>query len=215
MDLIRKKGASLTMHEITTLQREQVDPSVHVLTAVFADDVMWKAILPDVDERSRVMPVLWRGVVGYCQRYGTVNTTPGVHGIAAWAKPGHAHLTLWKQIRTGFLLPRSVMLMSKESRTRFLRIMKKIEALHRQLMPKPHWYLWALGVDPTHQGQGVGGSLLEPTLAQAQESGNPCYLETQTEGNVAFYRKQGFVLFHEAEFPEVGLQLWFMHKPAN
>ena len=200
------------MHEITVLQKPQVDPSVRVLTVTFADDVMWKAILPDIAERNRVMPTLWRGVVAYCQRYGSVSTTPDVRGIAAWTKPGHAHPTLWKQIRTGFLLPRSVMLMSKESRDRFIRIMKQIDVLHRQLMPQPHWYLWALGVDPAHQGRGIGGSLLAPTLARAREAGFPCYLETQTESNVAFYRKQGFELLHEAEFPEVSLQLWFMHK---
>ena len=203
------------MHEITTLQRPQVDSSARVLTATFADDVMWKAILPDAEERGRVMPALWRGVVAYCQQYGIVSTTPNVRGIAAWAKPGHAHPTLWKHIRTGFLLSRSVLLMSKESRARFIHIMKQIDGLHRQLMPKPHWYLWALGVDPAYQGQGIGRSLLEPTLAQAREAGSACYLETQTESNVGFYRKQGFELLHEAEFPEASLQLWFMHKPAD
>ena len=202
------------MQNFIPLKKSQIDQSVRVLTATFADDVMWKAILPNTDERNRVMPTLWRGVIAYCQRYGIVNTTPDVTGIAAWAKPGHAHPTLWKQIRTGFLLSRSVLLMSKESRDRFLRIMKQIDGLHRQLMPQPHWYLWALGVDPAHQGRGIGGSLLAPTLARARKAGLPCYIETQTEDNVTFYRKQGFELLHEAEFPETSLQLWFMRKSA-
>jgi len=106
------------------------------------------------------------------------------------------------------------MLMSKESRDRFLRIMKQIDVLHRQVMPQPHWYLWALGVDPAYQGRGIGGSLLEPVFARARDAGFACYLETQTESNVGFYRKQGFDLLHEAEFPEANLQLWFMHRPA-
>ena len=200
------------MYEITKLQRPQIDQAVRVLTAAFDDDVMWEAILPDAEERNRVMPVLWRGVVAYCQRYGIVSVTPDVKGVAAWAKPGHAHPTLWKQIRAGFLLPRSVLLMSKISRERFLRVMKQIDGLHRQLMPQSHWYLWALGVDPASQSQGIGRSLLVSVLAQAAEDRFPCYLETQTESNVAFYLKQGFELLHEAEFLEVGLQLWFMRK---
>ena len=119
------------MNEVMALQRSQLGQSVRVLTAAFADDVMWKAVLPDDEERTRVMPVLWRGVVAYCQRYGSVSTTPDVTGIAAWTGPGHAHPTLWKLVRTGFLLPRSVMLMTKESRDRFIRVMKQVEVLHR------------------------------------------------------------------------------------
>ena len=203
------------MHETLPLKKEQTDLSVRVLVSAFADDVMWKAILPDTEERNRVMPVLWRGVVAYCQRYGIVRTTPDVTGIAAWTKPGHAHPTLWKHLRTRFLLARSVTLMSKPSRERFIGVMKQIEALHRQLMPQPHWYLWALGVDPAHQGQGIGRSLLAPGMTRAQEEGISCYLETQTEDNAMFYRKRGFELLHVAEFPETGFKLWLMHKPAS
>jgi len=203
------------MHEILSLKKEQIDLSVRALTAAFADDIMWKVILPDTEERARVMPVLWRGVIAYCQRYGLVNTTPDVTGIACWTKPGHAHPTLWKHLRTGFLLARSVTGMNKTSRARFLSVMKQIEALHRQLMPHPHWYLWALGVDLEHQGQGIGKSLLGPGMVRAQEDGIPCYLETETEGNVAFYCKQGFDVLHEVEFLETGFKLWFMHKPAS
>ncbi len=203
------------MNEIYPLKTSQRDQSARVLTAAFADDVIWKALLPDDAERNRVMPVMRRGVIAYCQRYGIVSTTPDVTGIAAWTKPGHVHPTLWELVRTGFLLPRSVMLMSKSSRDRFIRVMKQIEVLHRQLMPQPHWYLWALGVDPSYQGQGIGGSLLKPGMAQAQEAGIPCYLETETEANVAFYCKRGFEVLHEAEFSETGFQLWYMRKPAG
>lgn len=200
------------MKDTMLLKKSQIDQSVRVLASAFAGDVMWEAILPDAEERNRVMPVLWRGVIAYCQRYGIVQTTPDFTGIAAWTKPGHAHPTLWELVRTGFLLPRSVMMMSKSSRDRFIRVMKQIEALHRELMPQPHWYLWTLGVDPSYQSQGIGGSLLKPGMTRAQEAGIPCYLETETEANVAFYRKRGFELLHEAEFPETGFQLWFMHK---
>ena len=104
------------------------------------------------------------------------------------------------------------MLMSKPSRERFLREMKQIDQLHRRIMPKPHWYLWALGVAPEHQGQGIGGDLLSPTLVQAQEMGLPCYLETETEDNVAFYTKRGFEVAYEAELSESGFRLWFMTR---
>jgi len=198
------------MHEITSLLPAQREQAVRTLTAAFSDDVMWRAILPDDVERQRVMPMMWRGVIAYCQQYGIVSTTPDVRGIAAWTKPGHAHPTLWKQLRAGFLLPRSVMLMSKASRERFIREMKQIDQIHRRVMPKTHWYLWALGVAPDHQGQGIGGDLLMPACAQAQEMGFPCYLETETEDNASFYAKRGFEVVCEEEFSESSFRLWFM-----
>ena len=200
------------MNKTIPLLPAQRDKAVGTLTAAFSQDVMWKAILPDTGERDRVMPMMWRGVIAYCQCYGIVSTTPDIHGVAAWTKPGHAYPTLWKQLRTGFLLPKAVMLMSKPSRERFLREMKQIDQLHRRIMPKPHWYLWALGVAPEHQGQGIGGDLLSPTLVQAQEMGLPCYLETETEDNVAFYTKRGFEVAHEEELSESGFRLWFMTR---
>ncbi len=203
------------MAEIRFLSREERGDAVDVLTSAFSDDVMWCALLPDVDERHRVMPMMWRGVITYCQRYGMVNTTLGIDGIAAWTKPGHARATLWSQVRTGFLLPRSVMLMTKPSRERLLTTMKQIDAVHRQLMLSPHWYLWALGVNPAHQRKGIGTDLLQPGMARAQADAAPCYLETETQENVAFYRRQGFDVVHEAQFSEAGFHLWFMRRPAD
>lgn len=202
------------MHETIQMPSAQREAAVCTLTAAFSQDMMWRAILPDVAENQRVLPMIWRGVIAYCQRYGIVSTTPVIHGVAAWTKPGHAHPTLWKTLRTGFLLPRSVMLMSKASRQRFLREMKKIDQIHRRIVPQPHWYLWALGVRPEHQGQGTGGGLLSPTVGQAKETDSPCYLETETEGTVAFYAKPGFEVAHEAEFAESGFRLWFMVRES-
>ena len=57
---------------------------------------------------------------------------------------------------------------------------------------QPYWYLEVVGVDPAAQGRGVGTRLLEPVLAQAEEVGQLCYLETMTERNVGWYRSLGF-----------------------
>jgi ribosomal protein S18 acetylase RimI-like enzyme len=77
-------------------------------------------------------------------------------------------------------------------------------------MLRPHWYLWALGVDPPYQGQGVGGQLLQPVLAEADAAGLPCYLETETERNVAFYRKHGFDVATAGPDPRQGVMVWTM-----
>lgn len=102
------------------------------------------------------------------------------------------------------------MVLSAESRKRFLAVIGWIDRLHGELMPEPHWYLWALGVASEAQRQGVGARLLEPVLKTAAEGGVPCYLETQTERNVAFYRKRGFETVREERMPALDLPIWFM-----
>jgi len=54
------------------------------------------------------------------------------------------------------------------------------------------WYLSILGVSPCHQGQGIGGRLLDPVLQLADAAGVASFLETFSERNRAFYRRLGY-----------------------
>jgi GNAT superfamily N-acetyltransferase len=54
------------------------------------------------------------------------------------------------------------------------------------------WYLSIVGVTPSAQGQGIGKRLIEPTLAEADNEGVDCYLETFDRRNPAFYQRLGF-----------------------
>ena len=194
-------------------RRESRNTAVDTLCSAFENDIMWRTLIPDAAERARVMSALWRGVLGYCLRYGKVYSTPEVEGIAAWTLPGMNRPTLWRILRTGFGLMRSIFPMSSASRQRFLANMKQIDVLHQQLMSDPHWYLWALGVHQEAQSQGIGSSLLQPVMESAEREGVPCYLETETEGNVAFYQRRGFEVVHEAEIGDPAFRLWFMVRP--
>ena len=70
-----------------------------------------------------------------------------------------------------------------------------------------------MGVSPVCQGQGIGGSLIQPVLKQADEEGLPCYLETDTPGAVRFYQKHGFEIVRTGEQP---LKFWTMKRePQN
>jgi ribosomal protein S18 acetylase RimI-like enzyme len=89
--------------------------------------------------------------------------------------------------------------------------MTQIEPTHERLVPEPHWYLMILGVDPPHQGRGVGGTLIRPTLARADAEGVRCYLETAKERNLAFYRRHGFEVAAEDDVPD-GPHVWMMTR---
>jgi len=195
---------------IVPLRREQRSRAVGSLTRAFRDDPMWSCVLPDPETRSDTFRPMWDALIGFSSVYGAAYTTPDGEGAACWIAPGNTRTTMWKMIRTGFGLPRSMMRLPRDARDRFFGMMRFLDAHHKRLMPGPHWYLWALGVDPSAQGRGIGGALLEPVLDRADADGVPCYLETQTERNVAFYRGRGFDVALEDREPVGGLPIWFM-----
>jgi ribosomal protein S18 acetylase RimI-like enzyme len=195
---------------IIRLQRDQRDRAVRALTEAFADDPMWRCILPNLESRMGLLPPMWDALIGFARVYGTVLTTPTGQGAACWVAPGKTKMTLWKLVRTGMALPRSMMHLPKDARDRFFRMMRFIDEGHERLMTVPHWYLWVLGVAPDAQRQGIGRALLQPVLRRADANGVPCYLETQSEANVAFYRSIGFVVAEERREPVCDLPIWFM-----
>ena len=82
-----------------------------------------------------------------------------------------------------------------------------MEDLHQANVPQAYWYLSMLGVDPAYQNQGVGSSLIQPILEQADRDNLPCYLETSTAGGVRFYQRHNFEVVETMDFPQEGFQV--------
>jgi GNAT superfamily N-acetyltransferase len=59
---------------------------------------------------------------------------------------------------------------------------------------REHMYLAIVGVDDGWRGQGIGTVLLAHTLADADATATPSYLETSREGNLPWYRRLGFTV---------------------
>jgi GNAT superfamily N-acetyltransferase len=56
----------------------------------------------------------------------------------------------------------------------------------------PHYYLYAIGVRPGHQGQGIGSRLLKEGLRVVDDAHMPAYLESSNDANVSLYERYGF-----------------------
>jgi ribosomal protein S18 acetylase RimI-like enzyme len=78
---------------------------------------------------------------------------------------------------------------------------------------EPHWYLSVLGVDPAHQGRGLGRSLLQGWLESVDRVAAASYLETDRERNLDFYRRAGFDV--RAEIRVLGIDVWCMWRPSS
>jgi len=183
------------------------------LARAFYADPMMQCLVPNDAKRARLLPSFFALVVRYCLRYGEVYTTPALEGAACWLTPGNTTPTFARVLRAGVYV--SPLDFGLAGLLRFLQISAYTEASHQRAAPGQHWYLWALGVDPPYQGQGIGGMLLQPVLPRADAESLPCYLETENPRNVPFYQKHGFKVISEGEVTGSRLHVWSMLREPH
>ncbi len=200
-----------TNTRVIELAGNRLADAAAVLARAFQNDLIQQYVTPDDARRARRLPWTFSAAVRYCLPSGAVYTTPDLGGVACWLPPGSSLTNAHGMLRSGKIF--APVWLGPAAFARFMGIAAYMTAERERVMPKPHWYLLALGVDPSRQGEGLGGALLQPVLAQADASGLPCYLETQTERNVRFYEKCGFVVSSEGE-PH-GLRVWTMRRLAQ
>lgn len=192
----------------TRLDASLVEEAGELQARAFFIDPVFEFVFPDAGERRRHLPWLMQIGVAYGVRFGEVHTTSGVRtGHAVWLPPGETQMAAERMTEVGFIDPESRL--GAVAFSRFSSFMEHIEPTHLRLVPESHWYLMILGVDPPHQGKGVGSTLIRPMLARADAEGRRCYLETAKERNVTFYRSHGFEVGAEDDIPG-GPHVWMM-----
>lgn len=75
-----------------------------------------------------------------------------------------------------------------------------------------HAYLWFFGVSRAAQGHGVGSRMLKVATDRLDRAGEAAYLETQTERNVALYRRHGFEVTEEFRVRADSPRMWSMWR---
>ena len=195
---------------LTRLVEAGLDEAGEIQARAFFDDPVFTFVFTDETERRERLPWLMYIGVAYGARFGHVDTTSGsMLGHAVWVPPGDADVTPERLAEVGFV--EAEQRVGSEALSRFGAFIGQIAPTHERLVPEPHWYLMMLGVDPPHQGRGVGGSMIRPTLARADAEGVRCYLETAKERNLAFYRRHGFEVAAEDDIPD-GPHVWMMTR---
>ncbi len=193
------------------LAANQVNEASEVVARAFHDDPIAVWLLPDESKRLEVQRWMAAASLRYALTHGEIYTTAGeVEGIALWIPPGKYPLSVLRLLLAGWIL--APLKMGMATFRRFMDLANYYEHLHRRNVPRWHWYLMTLGVDPPHQGQGVGGSLIQPVLARADSEGLPCYLETEKERNLRFYGRHGFEVVLEGDLRNGGPHFWNMKR---
>lgn len=141
--------------------------------------------------------------------YGETWMTDDGRGVALWAPPNK-----WSTLRGVLAGPRLIAAVGLSNVLARMRAVERVQARH----PKPpHYYLYALGVDPPHQGRGLGSALLRAVLSRCDADGASAYLEASTADNARLYGRHGFVVTEELSLgpdaPTVSL-MWRAPNPA-
>jgi GNAT superfamily N-acetyltransferase len=163
-----------------------VGPLAAVMARAFYDDPPFMWLLPDPKTRLKRLRRMFAALArGEALAHGGVDVTivgNEVVGAAIWRPPGH-----WEneQLRTVLGLVRAF-----GRRTRAAAALA--QAMARAHPREPHWYLFAIGVDPSWQGTGVAGALLRPRLDECDHDGLPAYLEATKATSVPLYQHFGF-----------------------
>jgi ribosomal protein S18 acetylase RimI-like enzyme len=176
---------------IDRVRPADVDTSIAVAARAFWDDPMFNYFNPNLLAQHSNLVGFFASAIKDCVDHGEVwvaSSGPTIAGVAAWLPPGVFPATGGtRALRQGLRVAPTIV-RGRHRRTAY-KLMNEMTARHPH---EDHWYLMVLGTDPHFQRRGVGRALLEPILARADETGLPAYLETQTEANLAYYRRYGF-----------------------
>jgi ribosomal protein S18 acetylase RimI-like enzyme len=209
--------------DIEAMRREAEAPSIADeddldavaadLADAFTDDVAFDWFLRDDDKRIDARLRFFRLIVRMGAASGGRIERPSGGGAAAIWMPFEAlgPLPLRDELRA---FP---VLLNATGLARFSRLLAlRADMDKHHPMERPHAYLWFLGVAHAAQGHGVGSRLLKVATDRLDADARPAYLETQTERNLALYRRHGFEVISEHRPRPDGPMLWSMwREPAQ
>jgi ribosomal protein S18 acetylase RimI-like enzyme len=165
----------------------------------FCDYNLMRYARPNVRRRGPAVTTLYGAILADCLRRGEAYATADYAAVAGWLPPGTGVPGFFEQARAGMLgLPWTFGLRGFR---RLLAYDAVARRLHHDYAQGPHWYLAAIGVEPTRQGQGLGSALMRPLLERADQQRMPCWLDTHQQQNVRLYQRHGFEVCERVELP--------------
>lgn len=166
---------------------------------------------PDPEERLTASTVSFGAMIRYGIAHGEVYaTSPEMEGAAVWLLSDKIHATFWRNLRSGsFTWPWRKKFAPRVEYGAY------VNAVRRRHAPFPHLYLRLLGVRPGHRDKGLSSKLLRPMFERTDRQKLPCYLETQSEKNVARYTHLGFRVVEEGLVPGSKIPSWGMLREAG
>jgi GNAT superfamily N-acetyltransferase len=197
--------------EIVRLTDSQIHPAAVTLAHAFHDDPLMVYAIPDPSERTRLLPDVYSRMIRFGVLTGEVYVTARtVEGVALWLPP---NVKWTRENIEASGMHETATIIGDDAYQRYREVVGREWQARERDMTAPCWYLFLLGVEPSRQRQGLGGALMRPILERADTKKIACYLETENERNVAFYRRQGFdVIVNGEEAGSSGVRFWTFRR---
>ena len=173
----------------------------------FADDPVIRWLVPDDAEYAAIGDRFFGVLARRWIAGGTLWCTDDVAAVAGWNAPGRPEF----EFDPG---PDPV----EHPEWRLQRLGSLRAHLQAHTPTELHWHLNMIGTHPDWQRRGLAGALLATGFEIADAEGLPCYLETETPENVAYYRHHGFDVRSEWDVDSddgPGPHMWGMLRPAR
>ncbi len=128
-------------------------------------------------------------------------------GVALWTPPGK-----WNATSLPHVIAMGPALLAAVGATRAFSKMRAAQKSQEKHPSAPHWYLFAIGVDPEKQGRGIGSELLRVVLDRCDAEKSCAYLEASTEMNSRLYARHGFEVTEELRIADDAPPMWLMWR---
>lgn len=162
---------------------------INTLTLAFSSDPMARWSLSDPGTYLSIFPKMAKAFGGNAFTKKSAYVADGFGGAALWLAPGEES--------DGETLKRLLDENANESiKDDMTVIFEKMQQFHPI---EPHWYLPMIGVDPAHQGGGLGSALMTEALKAVDREGMIAYLESSNPKNIPLYERHGFEVIGEIQ----------------
>lgn len=165
---------------------EDLDAAARVLAATFAEYPWTQWSIPRDGYADRLERIQ-RLYLSHALEHGIVIMAAASSAVAAFLPPDAPEPTERQQRQIADLLG------------------DRLASLSKLALPSPPagaWTLETVGVDPAHQGNGLGTTVLAAGLAMIDERARTVSLETSHEPNVRLYRRLGFTTVATTTIPD-------------
>ncbi len=197
-------GASPAEGHVSVAHPGDRSQAIATVVAAFVNDPVVRWVYPEPGRYLTGFADFVDVVAGPAFDHGTAFHIEGFSGAAFWLPPGEHY----DEEAAMLCIERTVAEHHQPDVFAFL------EALERHFPREPVWYLPFIGVDPSHQGRGLGSSLLTHALAECDARHMPAYLESSNPRNIPLYQRHGFEVVAQVD-GDGRPPIWPMYRPAR